>query len=105
MRRDIDVPALGAQCGQIGERRLGAGQDHEIRIPRQRRPRRHDLEADVGLGRQRVEVIEIRDPRQPRHRDPDGAGGASGAGPDSSSSPRMSSAGSSRAPSNQGTTP
>ena len=40
---------------------LEPGQDHEVGIARQRRARRHQLEDDVGLGRERVEIVEIGD--------------------------------------------
>jgi hypothetical protein len=68
MRQDVDVPAFGAQRGEVGERRLRAGQQHEIG-ERQRAARRHQLERDAGLGAQRIEIVEIGDARQARHGD------------------------------------
>src|SRR3546814_3552412 len=38
VRSEVDVPALLAQEGEVGQRRLGAGQDDEIGIAGQRTP-------------------------------------------------------------------
>ena len=60
-------------CRQIRERRLGAGQDHEIGIAGQRLAGRHDLKLHVGLGGERIEIVEVGDPGKPEHGDLDRA--------------------------------
>jgi hypothetical protein len=73
MRLQVDVPALAAQRLEIGDRRLGAGQDHRVGVAGQRLAGLHQDELDIGLRLQRIEVVEIRDARQARHRDLDDA--------------------------------
>ena len=74
MRGDVDVEAGAAQNREIGDRRLRAGQHHEIGIARERRTRPHVHQIDRGLGRERIEVVEVGDVRQDRHRDFDAPG-------------------------------
>ena len=50
--------------------RRPAGQQDEV-AERQRTPWLDQLDRDVGLGAQRVEIVEVRDARQARHRDPE----------------------------------
>ena len=68
---DIHVPALGAQHREVRERRLGAGQHHQIGGAGQRGAARDELDRHVRFGGQRVEVVEVGDPREHRHRHPD----------------------------------
>ena len=67
MRREVDIPALGTQLCQIGQGRLGAGQDHEIGVPGQRRAPGYHPELHVGLHDQRIEIVEVRDPEEHEH--------------------------------------
>ena len=101
MRGDVDVEAGAAQNRKIRDRRLRAGQHHEIGIARERRTRPHVLQINRGLGRERIEVVEVGDVRQDRHRDFYAPGVPAGAGKCRSawvcSSASASSAGSSRA--------
>ena len=75
MRRQVLVPALFPQEGQIAEGRLGAGYEDEISIAGQRVTGLDDHHVDVGFGGQRVEVVEIGDAGQTRHGDFDRAAG------------------------------
>ena len=75
VRQDVDVPAFLAQHGEVGDRGLGAGQDHEGAVPRQGRAPAQQQELHPGLGGQRVEVVEIADAGQHRHGDPQGGAG------------------------------
>ena len=68
---DIHVPALGAQHREVRERRLGAGQHHQIGGAGQRGAARDERDRHVRFGGQRVEVVEVGDPRKHRHRHPD----------------------------------
>jgi hypothetical protein len=65
---DVDVPALGAQRRKVGDRRLRARQHDEGGITRQRRAARHEDDLDRRLLLQGVEVVEVGDARQHRHR-------------------------------------
>ncbi len=49
---------------------LVPGQDHQVGVAGHGRTRRQEGEVDVGIGPQRVELVEIGDPRQHRHDDP-----------------------------------
>ena len=69
MRGDVDVEAGAAQSRKIRDRRLRAGQHDEIGIARERRTRPHAHQINRGLGRERIEIVEIGDVRQDRHRD------------------------------------
>ena len=100
MRGEIDVPALRAQEVEIAARRFRAGHDHEVGIARDRLARPHHGEIDAGLQLQRIEIVEIGDPRQRETRDLASAGLARIA-----QSPSASSAGSSRGAREQGSTP
>ena len=68
MGEEVDVPALRAEKGKIGDRRLAAGQDDEIG-DRQRLAGVHEDEPHVGLQPQRIEIVEIGDAREHRHGD------------------------------------
>ena len=70
VRLQVDVPALRAEELEVGDRRLAAGQDDEVRIERQRPTRRDEFELHLRLEPQRVEVVEVRDVRHVRDRDP-----------------------------------
>ena len=61
--------------GEIRHRALAARQHHEVRRAERRR-RRDEAEAHSGLGGERLEVIEVREPRQPHDRDLDRVGGS-----------------------------
>ena len=63
---DVDVPALGAEGGEVGEGRLGAGNDDEVG-GRQRAAGFDDFQAYAGGEPQRVEIVEIGNARQARH--------------------------------------
>ena len=56
---------------EVGDRRLRAGQDHEIGVAGQRTPNPHADQLDSGLGLQRVEVVEVCDVRQDWNGDAD----------------------------------
>jgi hypothetical protein len=71
MSLEVDVPALRPQRVEIGDRRLRAGQQHEVGADRQRLAPAHHHHAHARLGPERVEVVEIGDVRQERHRDGD----------------------------------
>ena len=64
MREQIDVPALRAQEGEIAAGRLRAGDDDELGIAGDRFARTHHHEIDARLELQRIEIVEIGDPRQ-----------------------------------------
>src|SRR6266852_9400825 len=64
MSEQVDVPTLRAQSGKISERRFRAREHDEIGVGRQRPPRFDDVQRDVGLSRQRIEIVEIGDARQ-----------------------------------------
>ena len=66
MRGNIDVESGGAQHRKVGDGRFRAGQHHEIGVAGQRRTRAHANEIDVGLGVERIEIVEISDMRQNR---------------------------------------
>ena len=55
------------------------GKIDEVGIAGQRRAGRHDLHVHIRFGHQRIEVVEVRDPREPKHRDLDRAVGRRGA--------------------------
>jgi hypothetical protein len=61
MRGQIDIPALSAQKGQIAARALAAGQDDQLCVAGDRLPRADHHQIDIGLLRQRVQIIEIGD--------------------------------------------
>ena len=69
MRGDVDVKAGGAQRSEIGDGRLRARQDHKIDVAGQCRSGPQPDQIDRRLGLQRIEIIEIGDVRQDRHRD------------------------------------
>jgi hypothetical protein len=69
MCRDVDVPALGAQGGEVGDGRFRSRQDDEVGVAGQRPSRLNEGDRHVRLGGQRVEVVEVGDTRQPRHGD------------------------------------
>ena len=68
MGEKIDVPALLAKKGEVGDGRLAARQDDEIR-DRQRLAGRDEDEPHRGLEPQRIEIVEIGDAREHRHGD------------------------------------
>src|SRR6185437_11490898 len=68
----IDIPALAAQYREIGARRLGTRQDHQI--AHWQGPSRHDeIELDAAFGAQRIEIVEIGDMGEERNGDRHGA--------------------------------
>ena len=73
MRRDVDIPVLRTQEREVGNRGLGPRQDDQRGIAGQRLTRWHHNQPDAGFVRNRIEVVEIGDPRQHRHRDGDRA--------------------------------
>ena len=62
-----------AQRREIADGGLGARQQDQVGIARQRVAGLDQLDAHIRLGAQRVEIVEIGDARQPRHRDLDRA--------------------------------
>ena len=54
---DVDVESSAAQGVEVGDRRLRAGQDHQIGIPRQRTSISHADQLDFWFSFQRVEVV------------------------------------------------
>jgi hypothetical protein len=71
MGQEVDIPAFPAQEGQIGERRLRPWEDHHGCVARQWFARPHQKQLDRGLQPQRVEIVEIGDVGEGRHRDLD----------------------------------
>ena len=71
VRENVDVPPFLPQRGEIRDGRLAAGKDDEIRIRRQRGAALDHRELHRGFGVQRVEIVEIRDPREVGDGDPD----------------------------------
>src|SRR5271167_2532747 len=69
MSQKIDVPTLAAQEFKIADRRLRSRQDHQGDVHRQRSPGSDHDQLDPGLGKQRVEIVEVGDARQYRNRD------------------------------------
>ena len=65
----IEVPALRPEIGQIGQGRLAAGQDDQIRISREGTTWGHEVQSDTRLRDQWVEIVEVGDPRQHWHHD------------------------------------
>ena len=93
---------------EIGDRRLRAGQDDHVGIAGQGAPGGRSSTPTSGSAAQRVEIVEIGDARQQRHGDlerPTRSAPPRRAGCERLSSPTASSAGSSAASSNHGTTP
>ena len=64
MRQEIDVPALRAQKGEIAARGFRAGDDDEAHVAGNGFARPHHHEIDAGLELERIEIVEIGDPRQ-----------------------------------------
>ena len=60
MARKVDVPALGAEGGKIGDGGFRAGQEHGIGGGERLAARDH-LDADAGLKAERVEIVEVGD--------------------------------------------
>ena len=58
-----------AQRREVDKGRLAAREEHEVGIAGRASPGSSDDEVDVGLGRQRVEIVEVGDPRQAGHGD------------------------------------
>ena len=71
MGLDVDIPPFRPQGGKVAQRRLAARQHHQIGVAGKRLARLQHAQIDVGLGRERVEIVEIGEPRQPRHCHPD----------------------------------
>ena len=67
MRGKIDIPAVVAKCREIGDRCFRTRQQHEI-ANRQRLAAPDKNEPHIGLAFQGIEIIEIGDMRQQRHR-------------------------------------
>ena len=65
----IHVPALFPHKRQVGKGRLGSGQDHQISVGGYDLARLDEDQLDPRLGRQRVEIVKVGNPRQPQHRD------------------------------------
>src|SRR6185312_9751363 len=68
VRAEVDIPALLTKEVEVGDRRLGAGQDDEIGDGRRLAWTNED-KLDGRLQAQGVEVVEIGDMRQHRHGD------------------------------------
>ena len=70
MRGEVDVPAVGAEIGEVGAGGFRAGDQHQRRRrPGSARPGSTMSTTTPGSADKRVEVVEIGDPRQPRHGD------------------------------------
>ncbi len=69
MRLQVDVPAVRAQGGEIGDGRLRARQDHQRRVAGDRLARPHEHQVDPRLQPQRIEVVEVGDARIGKHDD------------------------------------
>jgi adenosylcobyric acid synthase len=68
VRGKVAVPAVVAEGQQVADGRLRAGDDHQSGIGRQRLAGRNERHLDRRLRLQRIEVVEIGDARQHRHR-------------------------------------
>jgi hypothetical protein len=77
-RGEIDVPALFAKESEITACRFRAGNDDEIGIERHGAPRCHHLDGKRRIEGERVEIVEIGNPREARHGDTKGAIAARG---------------------------
>ncbi len=64
MRQEIDVPALRAQEGEIAAGRFRAGDDDEAHVAGDRFARTHHHKIDARFELERIEIVEIGDPRQ-----------------------------------------
>ena len=73
MGANIGVPALLAQEAQIGDRRFGSGNDHDVGVRRYGGARLDEFDGDRGLEHQRVEIVEIGDACQAQDGDADGS--------------------------------
>src|ERR1051326_1992375 len=71
MRGDVDVESGRAQRGEIRNRGFGTWQYDEIGVARQHAACAHANKLDARLGLERIEIVEIGDMRQDRHRDPE----------------------------------
>ncbi len=69
MRGDVDMEPGGAQRLKIGDGRLRTGQQNQVGVAGQRYSRPDANELDSRLGIERIEIVEIGDVRQDRHRD------------------------------------
>ncbi len=69
MRGDVDVPALRAEKAKIGDGRFRPRQKHHVTVCGKRLPRLEKCQTHIRLTGQRVEIVEIRNPAQHRHRD------------------------------------
>ena len=65
----VDVPPLGPEGFEVGDRGFTADHEHQIGLGGHRAARHDHPQVDARLGGQRVEVIEIGDPGQARHGD------------------------------------
>ena len=66
---EIDVPALLAQEIEIPAGRFRTGQDDEHCVARNGFARSHHHQVDIGFELERIEIVEIGDPRQRETRD------------------------------------
>lgn len=67
VRRNVGVPSLRAKEGQVGKRRLGAGQDHHIGIAGNSLAGLHPGQCHIRLGGEGVEIVEVGNARQPEY--------------------------------------
>ena len=69
MRLDVDVPALRAQKDEIADGGFAAGKNDDFGLGGNRLARPDEDQLDVGLHAQRIEIVEIGDAGENRHRD------------------------------------
>ena len=70
MGGDVDVPALCTERSEVGDGGFGSRQHDEI-ADGEGKSLLHHEHLDVGLGGKRIEIVEIGDMRQMRHRNSD----------------------------------
>src|SRR5438876_11574470 len=68
---NVDIPTLLSQEHEVGNRRLRSGKQNEDCIRRYRLPRLDQADRNSRLHAQRVEIVEIGDPRQMRNSNDD----------------------------------
>ena len=69
MRGKVDVPALRAKGGEVGDCRLAAHHQHKIRVAGQGAAGHDHPQVHAGFGGQRVQIVEVGDTGQAGHRD------------------------------------
>ena len=72
------VPPLVPQHREVGQGRLGARENNRIRLSRNWLAGGNETDFHIRLGAQRIEIVEVADPRQHRHGNKNGTAFQSG---------------------------